>query len=502
MKVPVDFSGRRSPLLRFIGPVAASLGSVAVATLVRMGLDLYLGNNQAYATYYVAVALIAWLLGWWPALVTMALGYVAGDWFFAVPRHALGIEDPGHLIDFLLYLLVTGTVVALITRLRRIQESLRRSEMQFRVTAETVPDILFAAGVNANWDYVSGRFHEYTGLSPDEAWGDGWTKALHPDDSERVRARWEMSVRTGESFEAEFRLRDAGGAYRWFMGRAQPVENDPHRAIRWAGCCTDIEAQKHAADLLKKEVDKRTTELRSTVQELEGLSYSLTHDMRAPLRAMVSYIELAEVGLDQSPDSKSLEYLRRIKVSARRMDSLILDALNYSMLLRNHLPLGSVEVATLLRGIVESYPEFQPPASEVTIEFDRLPVKGNEAALTQVFSNLMGNAVKFIGPGVKPRVHVKAEKRSTRGILENRNGGPEVARIWVEDNGMGIPERSQETIFGIFQTGHSPGAYPGTGIGLAIVRKAMERMGGRVGVESEQNQGSRFWIELPLASDA
>lgn len=108
--------------------VVVTAGCIGLATLLRISLDPLLGDNQAYATYYVAVALLAWLAGWWPALLAMVLGYVAGDWFFVPPRHALGIEDPAHLADLFMYLLVTGTMVALITWLRLIQESLRQSE--------------------------------------------------------------------------------------------------------------------------------------------------------------------------------------------------------------------------------------------------------------------------------------------------------------------------------------------------------------------------------------
>jgi signal transduction histidine kinase len=139
--------------------------------------------------------------------------------------------------------------------------------------------------------------------------------------------------------------------------------------------------------------------------------------------------------------------------------------------------------------MTESYPNLQPPVSEIKIEFGALVVLGNESLLTKCFSNLLGNAVKFVAPEVRPQVRVRAEARG------------EAMRIWVEDHGIGIPKDAQEKTFGMFQRMHG-GEYSGTGIGLTIVRKAAERMGGRAGLESEPGKGSRFWIELSRADGA
>lgn len=492
MNNPADRFAKHPAFYTVLIPVCASFASVTLATLIRMALDVNLGNNQAYGTFYVAVAVVAWRFPWWSALITMVLGYIAGDWFFLPPRHSFGVEDLPHLLDLLLYLLVTGTVVLLITRLRWTQDSLRQSELRFRVTAETVPDILFAADAAGRYDYLSRRFYDYTGLASGEGLGDGWVKALHAEDVHVVQAKWGSSVRTGELFEAEYRMRSADGSYRWFVGRAQPVRDASLQIVRWFGSSTEIEVQKQAQNLLHQEVAKRTAELRQSVQELEGFSYSLVHDMRAPLRAMVAYVELAVEAMGKSVDSESLEYLRRVTDAAQRMDRLILDAFNYTKILRGKWPIRTIEVAAVLRGIVETYPDLQPPAAEVTIEFASLRVRGNEAALTQVFANLLSNAVKFVAPGVHPRVRVRAAPQAN----SNR------AVIWVEDNGVGVPPEAQERIFDMFQRIHRVDEYPGTGIGLAIVKKATERMGGKVGVESQLGSGSRFWIELPLAPDA
>jgi PAS domain S-box-containing protein len=248
------------------------------------------------------------------------------------------------------------------------------------------------------------------------------------------------------------------------------------------------EARRQLAEanaFLEQQVQQRTSKLRETVVELEHMSYSIMHDMRAPLRAITAYSELIEAdpATRLGPDSR--EFLARAKTAAHRMDELIRDVLNYSHLVQQGLEIHPVNVAELLRGIIETYPAFQPPKVRIRLAPDLPRVFGNEAALTQCFSNLLDNAVKFVRPGERPQIEIKSEAHDGR------------ARILVEDNGIGVPRDLQERIFGIFQRGSN--AYEGTGIGLAIVRKAAERMGGKAGVDSEPGQGSRFWLELPLA---
>jgi signal transduction histidine kinase len=156
-----------------------------------------------------------------------------------------------------------------------------------------------------------------------------------------------------------------------------------------------------------------------------------------------------------------------------------------------------VDVGALLRGLVETYPNLQPPLAEIRIEIEHLLVSGNEAALTQIFSNLLGNAVKFIAPGTKPRVRVWADfERCPPGILKEPH---DCAYIWVEDNGIGIPQYAHEKIFTMFNRMHRADEYPGTGVGLALVKKSLERIGGKIRLESEPGKGSRFCVQLPLA---
>ncbi len=270
--------------------------------------------------------------------------------------------------------------------------------------------------------------------------------------------------------------------------------------IRYLGIVLDITERKRAEEALREakgalaranaelehKVQERTAELQGMVEELEQFSYTITHDMRAPLRAIQSFGWMVQEECAGCQFSHRLDLIQRMVASAGRMDALITDALDYTKAMRKELALEPVDTAKLLHEMLRSYPQFQPPKAQIIIE-NHIPwVMGNSAALTQCFSNLLGNAVKFVQPGKVPRVRVWAEKR-----------GEEDVRLWFEDNGIGIAKEHQEQIWTMFQKLDKD--YQGTGIGLALVRKVVERMKGKAGVESEEGRGSRFWLELKRA---
>jgi signal transduction histidine kinase len=232
-------------------------------------------------------------------------------------------------------------------------------------------------------------------------------------------------------------------------------------------------------------VQERTAKLQQTVEDLEHFSHALVHDMRAPLRAMHSYSSLLEQDLGKTAQPQSLEFTRRIRASAERLDALVNDSLSYTTVLRGEMPLGPIDLAAFLRVLIETYPDLQPHAGEIQLAEGLPRVMANPGGLTQCFANLLRNAVKFVAPGVKPYIQIRAEPRG------------DFVRIWLRDNGIGIPREAQQRIFGMFERSHPE--YEGTGIGLAIVQKAVQRMGGGVGVESEPGKGSSFWLDLQRA---
>ena len=240
---------------------------------------------------------------------------------------------------------------------------------------------------------------------------------------------------------------------------------------------------------LERRVEERTRELSESVRELETFTYTIAHDLRAPLRAMCAFSQIlreeygARLGVD------GLDLTARIEASGRRMTRLVQDLLAYSRLTRIEL---NLEPVPLHETVERALAEFVDPEGRPHVKVqDPLPVVlGHPATLALVLGNLLTNALKFVAAGVVPSVLVGGASEGGRG------------RIWVQDNGIGIEEKHLDRIFGVFERLHTQESFPGTGMGLAIVRRALERMGGRVGVESQPGRGSRFWFELPLAAAA
>ena len=305
--------------------------------------------------------------------------------------------------------------------------------------------------------------------------------------------RWKQSLETTAIYGLEQRIRGPEG-YRWFQTRAVPIQDASGKVTKWFGTATDIDDVVKAREALARNqaelerlVAERTSKLQDTIAQLEAFSYSISHDMRGPLRAMqgFSYLLLHRFG-DQL-NEEATEYLRTIERSAKRLDHLIQDVLSYSRISRAEVQLQPVDVAQLVNDIVSQYPGLQAPRAHIRVEEPLPRVMGQSSYVTQVLSNLLSNAVKFVSPGKTPEVRVRAERHD--GIV----------RIFIEDNGIGIDPKDQERIFNIFERVYSPNEFEGTGIGLSIVRKAVERMGGRIGLQSKQGEGSCFWIDLQAA---
>ena len=265
-----------------------------------------------------------------------------------------------------------------------------------------------------------------------------------------------------------------------------PLKDEEGQVVGASKVLRNVTARKRAQDELamaRKQLElhaqelegvvaERTKQLRATVAELEAFCYSLSHDMRTPLRAIQSYSQmvLEEQGKNIGTDCTS--YLRKSISAAERMDQLIQDVLAFTRLSRQEIVLEPLDVDKLVREIVHERPELQPARADILIESPLLGMFGHPASLTQCVTNLLDNAVKFVARGVKPRVRVYSETR------ENK------VKLCFEDNGIGIDSEAQQRLFGMFQRLHRDDQYAGTGIGLAIVRKAAERMQGQVGFES------------------
>ncbi len=240
---------------------------------------------------------------------------------------------------------------------------------------------------------------------------------------------------------------------------------------------------------LEQHVVERTAKLQAAVSELETYSYSISHDLRAPLRAMQTYAGILTEECGDRIGDEGRDYLHRIMSASERMDRLIRDVLVFSQAAHANTALERVELAPLVAAVIETYPGLNAAKADIEVVAPMAPVQANQAALTQCLANLLGNAIKFVPPGVSPKARVWTEAEDDR------------VRLYVRDNGVGIPRELHEKIFGVFYRDEPARDDTGTGIGLAIVRKAVERMGGRVGLESAPGKGSTFWLDLKHSPD-
>jgi signal transduction histidine kinase len=181
------------------------------------------------------------------------------------------------------------------------------------------------------------------------------------------------------------------------------------------------------------------------------------------------------------------DLLKRVVGATERMEKLMQDLLALGRVSRREIKFTLVDVQSLIEAIIGQRPEFQSPQAEIRIERPVLPMRGDEASLTQCLTNLLDNAVKFVPPGIVPQVRIYSQPVGNQ------------VRLWIEDKGIGIQSNAHKKIFETFQRLPQTSEYEGKRIGLAIVQKAVERTGGKIGLESEPGEGSRFWIELPNA---
>ncbi len=240
-------------------------------------------------------------------------------------------------------------------------------------------------------------------------------------------------------------------------------------------------------ETMEKRVEERTAKLKLSLEELEAFSYSVSHDLRAPLRALDGYAQALLEDCSQSLSSDAQEYARQISKAAKRMDQLTHDILTYAKISRSAKSADLVDLDSVLVDVIGQYPSITPWQSYITVCSPLGKVHGNRSALVQCFSNLLENALKFTAPDEKPAITVASH-----------NIGPYL-RVSVRDNGIGIDPKHHQRIFAMFERVHRQ-EFSGTGIGLSIVKKAIERMDGTIGVFSEIGKGSTFWIQLPNAS--
>ena len=388
-----------------------------------------------------------------------------------------------------------------ITERKEAQEKLERSEQSLRFATE-------ATGVGLwDWNLETDEMEwtplAYKLLGLPNGTEKSYERALiatHPDDRERADRTVKRSIASSIPFDLETRVFWPDGSIHWLWIKGHPIKDTRGQAIRFIGMGMEITDRKLSqaaleeataamtrhAEELEFRVARRTAELQASLKDMESFCYTIAHDLRAPLRAMSGFSRALQQDYGDNIDETGREYCRRIHKAAEHMNSLISDLLAYGRLSHAALPVQAVNLTDEIDKVLQrTAPEIEERGAHIEVEKPLPIVVADPPVLDQVLQNLISNAVKFVPAGREPRVHIYAEHYHDR------------VRLCVEDNGIGIEPQHRGRIFRPFERLHTVEAYPGTGIGLAIVQKGIEKMGGEVGVEAAPREGSRFWVELP-----
>ena len=383
----------------------------------------------------------------------------------------------------------SGEIIYLVPEGRNITE--QKSAVDALLTAELrLENALDGAEIGV-WDwnvvtdevFVSPQLTAQLGST--ETWTSlsDWTDNLHPDDqdeAERVIADY-LSGEIPE-YESTFRLKHVDGSYRSIFSRGQLLRDEGGEPLRMVGVHIDITERVKQ----QKRLTEQAEELKASNTELEQFAYVASHDLQEPLRAISGYAQLLSENYSDSLDEKGKGYAQRTVEGARRMQKLISDLLEYSRVSRK----GKLfKLTNLADSVREAQVLLDAPIQETNavIQVSGLPmVIADSSQMVRLFQNLIGNAIKYRAEAT-PKIEISSTRNADNGFWEIR----------VKDNGIGIAREHAERVFVIFQRLHSRTDYPGTGIGLAVCRRIVERHGGRMHVQQNSDAGSTFVFTLP-----
>ncbi|HEU4588586.1 MAG TPA: CHASE domain-containing protein [Gemmatimonadales bacterium] len=368
---------------------------------------------------------------------------------------------------------------------RRSEEAARASEQRFRFLAEFIPTLVWAARPDGTVDYVNQRCTEYLGVQTPDLLAGGWWEFVHPDDVSGPRERWRLAVRTGQPYEAEYRLRRSDGSYRWHLDRGAPLRNEAGEITRWFGTCTDVDDPRRAQQALQQ------------AQKLESigvLAGGIAHDFNNLLTGITGNVSLAASTLP--PDDAARPMLDDALRASERAASLTAQLLAYAG--KGRFFLQSVDLRSLVDELV---PLIRATISrKVAVRLDLAPdcptVRGDASQLQQLLMNLIINGAEAIGDAVGTvTVRVRGEvlgERPAEFAVENLAAGL-YARIEVEDTGCGMDQATLAQIFDPFFTTK----FTGRGLGLAAALGIVRGHRGAIGIRTTPGHGSTFSVVLP-----
>jgi PAS domain S-box-containing protein len=472
--------------------VLLALVVTALVVCLRLLLEPILGRDYGFMIFFPGIMLVSWVGGRCAGAVAVISATVS-TWYFWVPVYrSFKFPDSHEGWHLVMFVAAAGLVVFFLGARRDNLMALRESEERFRAFFESaLVGTALIDPTTKQFLAVNRTFAALTGYSMAELPGMTFVQITHPDDRPADLARFE-SLYEGRirAVEAEKRYLRKDGGEVWVRLTTTILRDPGGRPTLQLSVVQDITASREsehllreAEQMLQQRVRERTAELHEKNAQLEAVCYTVAHDLRSPLRAITGYADfLAE---ELQAKGQHADYLNRIRQSAHRMDVLIHDLMTFTRVTQVDIALEPVSLSHCVeRALRDLAADIRQTVARIEVAGELPPVRADRRMLENVVCHLVSNAIKFVPRGVAPAVKIDA-------VTEG-----DWVRLRVQDNGLGIAPQYHERIFKVFERLADAQEYPGTGIGLAIVARTIERFGGRAGVTSEVGQGSLFWIEL------
>ena len=459
-----------------------ALAAVTISTILTFALRPLLGAQTHYLTFTLAAIVTAWYGSWGPGLVATAAGFLAADYFFIEPIYEISPlegEDTALLLSIgAIVSILTGKVSTATAHLSLAARAARVGTFEWIVRKNR---FLWTSELASLYGFKRGTFRSTPQTLID---------CIHAEDLERVRREMhEAMLRQQAEVVQEFRIRLPGGTIRWMEARSRLLYDKSGKPTRTFGASIDITERRlreFEREILTENERAARAAFAASNEDLQRFAHAVSHDLREPLRTIRVYTELLTRRAKPTLDAECEKIARTIVKAVDQMHDLVEGLLRFCHVGHAHEAKELVDVNAVvadamqhLRAAIEE--------SSTTITVDRLPiVLMNEQQLLQVFLNLLENAIKFRS-ALPPEIHIAVERQAN------------AWRFSVSDNGIGVDVKYQDQIFGVLKRLHRSDEYAGAGIGLALVKRVIQRSGGRLWVESELQKGSTFYFTIPDA---
>lgn len=379
----------------------------------------------------------------------------------------------------------------------KARAKIEQSQKELNEMANAVPQLVWVADVDGNIIYYNDRVEEFAGAFKNDDGNWSWQNMIHPEDMELTHQAWQNSLKEGTIYQVEHRAKKKDGQYRWLLSRGIPYKDEKGSIIKWFGTATDIHASKEQANVLEEEIKKRTKELKElnfslgqSNKELQQFAHVASHDLKEPLRKIKTFTGRLAADPGNSLTGKSIVYIDKVNSASDRMLNMIEGVLEYSMLNAQEQKWESVDLNEIIRNI-EVDLELIIAKKSAKIIFDKLhSVSGASILLYQLFYNLINNSLKFSREDQPPVIEILSSR--------HQKEGKEFVQIVVKDNGIGFEQEYSENIFNTFTRLNSKDEFEGTGLGLSLCKRIIERHKGTIRAEGKAKQGAMFILEIPV----